>query len=230
MAVADEEGDRLAYAVSHSGSDWMTWHVRDIASGRDLADEVPWAKFSSAAWLPDGSGFLYGAYPAPEPGQEHAAAMRDHQLRLHRFGTDATGTRVVHARPDQPEWGFSPTISHDGRWLLVTSSTAPHPATASTSPPSRGTDRRGPSRGSTRRTPATRCSGSSVTRCWCTPTSTPRTGRILAIDVADATRRSVVVEESTDRLEGATLIGGGDDLPRDAARLVCHHLHHATSR
>jgi prolyl oligopeptidase len=30
----------LAYSTSESGSDWQTWHVRDVASGEDLPDRL----------------------------------------------------------------------------------------------------------------------------------------------------------------------------------------------
>ena len=93
--------------------------VVEVATGTVLPDTVPWAKFSGAAWLPDGSGFVYGTFDPPAPGHEHEAANRDHRLRLHRVGTDASEDGVVYERPDQPEWGFSPHVSHDGRWLVI---------------------------------------------------------------------------------------------------------------
>jgi len=43
------DGALLAYATSHMGSDWQSWHVRDIASGADTGDLVEWSKFSGAA-------------------------------------------------------------------------------------------------------------------------------------------------------------------------------------
>lgn len=46
--AASDDGARLAYAVSEAGSDWQTWHVRDVASGQDLPDRVPWSKFTGA--------------------------------------------------------------------------------------------------------------------------------------------------------------------------------------
>ncbi|HUG84073.1 MAG TPA: prolyl oligopeptidase family serine peptidase [Euzebya sp.] len=114
------DGSRLAFGTSDGGSDWITWHVRDVATGADADDIVPWGKFSGAAWLHDGSGFYYGAFDAPAEGQELAATNRNHQLRFHRIGTDASEDVTVYARPDQPDWGFSPAITDDGRWLVVT--------------------------------------------------------------------------------------------------------------
>jgi prolyl oligopeptidase len=49
-----KDGNWLAYAISASGSDWLTWHVRDVETGNDLEDVIEWSKFSNAAWMPDG--------------------------------------------------------------------------------------------------------------------------------------------------------------------------------
>jgi prolyl oligopeptidase len=57
VSVSDD-GTLLAYAVSDGGSDWLTWRLRDVATGEDLADVIEWSKFSGAAWRSDGSGFL----------------------------------------------------------------------------------------------------------------------------------------------------------------------------
>jgi prolyl oligopeptidase len=38
-AVTDD-GALLAYAVSDAGSDWITWKVREVATGKDRPDEV----------------------------------------------------------------------------------------------------------------------------------------------------------------------------------------------
>ena len=55
VAVPDiavsEDGSLLAYATSAAGSDWTTWHVRDVASKTDRPDIVEWTKFGTASWL-----------------------------------------------------------------------------------------------------------------------------------------------------------------------------------
>src|SRR3954465_6651847 len=43
---ASDDGRLLGYSISTSGSDWQELHVRDVETGRDLADTVRWAKFS----------------------------------------------------------------------------------------------------------------------------------------------------------------------------------------
>lgn len=67
VGVSDD-GTLLAYATSDSGSHWLTWRVRDVATGEDLADLIEWSKFSGAAWRSDGSGFFYGAMQPTSAG------------------------------------------------------------------------------------------------------------------------------------------------------------------
>ena len=113
------DGRWLAYATSASGSDWLTWHVRDVESGEDLPDRIEWSKFSGAAWLPDGSGFYYSRYDAPAAGEACEAVNRYQKLYLHRLGQPQAEDELVYDRPDQPEWGFEAEVSEDGRYLVL---------------------------------------------------------------------------------------------------------------
>ena len=113
------DGDRIAWSAAEAGSDWQTWRVR-TAAGEDLADELHWSKFSPAAWAPDGSGFFYGRYDAPAPGSALTATVRGQRLCFHRLGTSQDDDEVVVQRPDEPDWGYSPEVTHDGRLLVVT--------------------------------------------------------------------------------------------------------------
>ena len=55
------DGRLLAYATSASGSDWMTWRIRDIDTSVDTGDVLEWSKFSGAAFDPTGSTLFYVA-------------------------------------------------------------------------------------------------------------------------------------------------------------------------
>ncbi len=113
------DGALLAYATSAAGSDWMTWRVREVGGGQDLDDALSWSKFSRAAWAPDGSGFFYSRYPAPAEREELTEVNRGHYLCFHRLGTAQEEDAVVHARPDEPSWGFDAQVTEDGRWLVI---------------------------------------------------------------------------------------------------------------
>lgn len=114
------DGKRLAYAISDGGSDWNTWRVKEVDSGRDTGDVLKWVKFSGAAWTPDGKGFYYSRYDAPAKGKELESVNKDQKLYHHRLGTPQESDRLVYARPDDPELGFGAEVTDDGRWLVVT--------------------------------------------------------------------------------------------------------------
>ena len=118
LAVS-EDGHWLAYATSASGSDWLTWRVRDVDTGQDLPDVIEWSKFSGAAWLPDQSGFYYSRYDAPEPGKEFEAANYFQKLYFHRLGQPQSADELIYHRPDHKEWGFGGQVSEDGRYLVI---------------------------------------------------------------------------------------------------------------
>lgn len=116
---ASKDGRLLAYATSASGSDWLTWRVRQVDTGEDLSDLIEWSKFSSAAWLPDSSGFYYARYAEPAEGQAYAGVNYYQKLYLHRLGCPQEQDELVYERPDQKEWGFDPQVSEDGRYLVL---------------------------------------------------------------------------------------------------------------
>jgi prolyl oligopeptidase len=114
-----ESGELAAVATSDAGSDWQIWHVLRVASGEALPDRIEWSKFSSAAWTHDDAGFFYGRYPEPPADAAYEAPNRDMEIRYHRLGTDPADDRLVFSTPEEPEWGFEPAVSEDGRHLVV---------------------------------------------------------------------------------------------------------------
>ena len=111
-----KDGKRLAYATSASGSDWLTWHIRDVETGADLPEKIEWSKFSGAAWLPDGSGFFYSRYDEPIEGGEYENANYNQKVFFHKLNTPQTQDVLAYARPDNREWGFQSGITDDGRY------------------------------------------------------------------------------------------------------------------
>ncbi|BDU71053.1 prolyl oligopeptidase family serine peptidase [Mesoterricola silvestris] len=113
------DGRLVAYAVAAAGSDWKTWKVRDVATGRDLPDELQWTKFANVAWNRKGTGFFYVAYAAPGQGEALKGVTKSPKVRFHAMGTPQADDTLVYERPDQPEWYLSPDVSDDGRWLTI---------------------------------------------------------------------------------------------------------------
>ena len=117
-AVSDD-GTMIAYGIADGGSDWRTWKVRDVRTGKDLNDLVEWVKFSGVAWTPDNSGFFYGRYQSPQEGEELLGTNENQQLFFHTIGQDQSEDILVLSRPDHPKWGFSPSVTDDARYLII---------------------------------------------------------------------------------------------------------------
>jgi prolyl oligopeptidase len=118
--AVSENGEYVALALSHAGSDWRRWRIRRVATGEELPDRVEWSKFSSAAWTHDDAGFFYGCYPQPPPDAAYDSPNRDMELRYHRLGTDSADDPLVFSTPHEPDWGYEPAVSEDGSLLVVT--------------------------------------------------------------------------------------------------------------
>ena len=123
VALADyspsPDGRYLAYGLSQGGSDWIVFHVKEIASGKDLSDLVQWVKFSGISWTKDGKGFFYSRYPAPPAGQAISDQVKNQALYYHQVGTDQTKDRPIYARPDLPGWIIEGSVSEDGHYLAI---------------------------------------------------------------------------------------------------------------
>lgn len=118
-----EDGRYLLYAVQDGGTDWRILHVRDVDTGKDLADDVRWVKFSGLAWAKDGSGFYYSRFPAPAEGAAFQSLNEDHAVYFHALRTPQSADILIHATPDRPALNHGAKVTDDGKYLLVTSST-----------------------------------------------------------------------------------------------------------
>ena len=102
----------LAYSISDGGSDWRTWKVLNINTGEVFPDEINWAKFSSATWENDDSGFYYQKYE--EPKDELLREVNTSpKLMFHKLGTPQTEDQIVIENLDQPRWGWGISILED---------------------------------------------------------------------------------------------------------------------
>jgi prolyl oligopeptidase len=117
--VASRDGKYLAYGIASGGSDWQEWHVRDLATGKDLGDVVKWVKFSTAEWTPDGKGFFYSRYDAPKEGATLTGSNFFQKLYYHRLGTEQSADALVYENKNEKEWGFGTTVSDDGRHVFI---------------------------------------------------------------------------------------------------------------
>ena len=126
-----EDGKLLAYGLSSGGSDWIELRLRHVADGKDLAqDVIKWAKFTNASWTKDNKGFFFSRYPQPAGASQDGAALRtaneNHQIYYHVAGTSQDKDRLVYQTPDQPKWHMGATVTHDGRYAVISLAEAGH--------------------------------------------------------------------------------------------------------
>ncbi len=123
VALSDYEvspdGRLIAYSTSTSGSDWVEWKVREIATGQDLPDHLRWSKFSGATWSKDSNGFYYGRFPAPKDGEKMTAQNTHKKIYYHRIGDAQDNDRLVYQRPSKPKQGLYADLSEDGKYLII---------------------------------------------------------------------------------------------------------------
>ncbi|HJT28366.1 MAG TPA: prolyl oligopeptidase family serine peptidase [Pyrinomonadaceae bacterium] len=113
------DGKLLAYSLSASGSDWQEWKVRDVATGKDLSDDLKWVKFSGASWTRDGKGFFYCRYDEPKSDALKGTNYFQ-KVYYHKLGTPQSEDVLVYERPDQKDWLFNGTVTEDGNYLILT--------------------------------------------------------------------------------------------------------------
>ena len=122
-----DDGRYMAYATSASGSDWMNWRIRAVATGIDLDDEIRWSKFSGASWRLDGSGFYYSRYAEPASATQFKDENYNHKVYFHRLGTPQSADPLIYERPDHPDWSLHAHVTEDGDWLIVNASQGTDP-------------------------------------------------------------------------------------------------------
>jgi prolyl oligopeptidase len=215
-----DDGRLMAYALSEAGSDWEVWRVRDVASGKDLPDEIRWAKFTGASWRKDGSGFYYSGYTASAAGQSLKAPNQYNKVFFHQLGTPESQDAQIYGRTDDPDWYVGAQVTDDGHYLIVVAN--------------HGTDVKNTllvadlSRGSTvapviaePRANYTFIGNIGSTLYVQTDDDAPRY-RVIAIDLAkpDRAHWRTIVPETRDTLDSVTLVGHS---------LITQYLHDAHS-
>jgi prolyl oligopeptidase len=113
------DGALVAYGLSKDGNEQSTLHVRDVATGKDLPEDViERTRACSVAWLPDGKGFYYTRYPAPgsvKKGQENY----NRHIFFHRLRDDPKKDVLVFGEGRAAEDWPNVALSPDGRWLVA---------------------------------------------------------------------------------------------------------------
>jgi prolyl oligopeptidase len=113
------DGQRVAYKVHQNNSDEATLYVMDVASGKKSEiDVIEGAKYASAQWTPKGDGFFYVWLPtdAKLPASERPGYA---EVRFHTLGKSPKDDVVWHEKTGDASTFLDPSLSRDGRFLLL---------------------------------------------------------------------------------------------------------------
>lgn len=115
--VPSPDGKLLAYSLSDGGTDWRTWHVRDVGTGIDRPDTLRFIKFREVAWTSDSRALYYARYPLRPDGSGDDSKQTS--VYLHRLGTAQESDTHVFSITDHPTRSPYPGVSDDGRYLII---------------------------------------------------------------------------------------------------------------
>ncbi len=111
----------LAYSKADAGSDWSTIYVMEVATKKQLKDELKWVKFSGASWLDN--GFYYSKYPTPEDGTELSAVNDFHSIYFHKLGEPQTADKLIYSNPKEPKRYHFGGVTEDKKFHIVNATT-----------------------------------------------------------------------------------------------------------
>ena len=116
--VPSPDGKLLAYSLSDGGTDWRTWHFRDVATGTDLPDVLRFIKF--VAGRVD-RGFALRLLRALSAARRRlrATTRKQREIYWHRLGTAQDADERVFKVVDHPTRNPYVQVSDDGRYLVI---------------------------------------------------------------------------------------------------------------
>lgn len=136
-----KSGKMVAYGISKSGSDWVTYYFRDVnkpfttpaanaeeaaTGGPDrLPDVIQYLKYTSVSWTGDDQGIFYQRYPPPSKDRKNDGtetdASKNAALYYHKLGTSQEEDICVIPRDEKVATSlWQAEVTRDGKWLLVT--------------------------------------------------------------------------------------------------------------
>ncbi len=112
------DGSLVAYGKSTHGSEKSTLYIRNVITGEDLADVIPFTQYCKIAWNADGTGFYYNRSPDPTtvPEGEENFHMK---VYFHKVGTDYTNDTYLFGEGRPYDEEPKPYASSDHEYVLL---------------------------------------------------------------------------------------------------------------
>jgi prolyl oligopeptidase len=114
--VPSPDGRLVAYSLSDGGTDWRTWHFRDVATGKDLPDVLRFIKFVPISWTGDSKAVYYARFPLQADGKGDDTKQRE--VYWHKLGADVAGDKLIFKVTDHPTRNPYVQISDGGKYAI----------------------------------------------------------------------------------------------------------------
>lgn len=117
LAGFSNDNKYVTYSRQDAGSDWQKFYIMEVATKKQMPDELEWVKFSGASWK--GDGFFYSRYPAPKEGSEFSGDNRNHSVYFHKLGEDQSKDQLVYEDPKNPNMYHYGGVTEDQRFFVL---------------------------------------------------------------------------------------------------------------
>ncbi len=111
------DGRFAAYSVSVGGSDWQEAHVIEVATKKDLPDDLKWLKATGISWA--GNGFFYSRYDAPAAGHELSSKNEFQKVYYHVVGTPQSADELIYEDKANAQRFHEVGVTEDERFAIL---------------------------------------------------------------------------------------------------------------
>jgi prolyl oligopeptidase len=106
-----------SFCKATGGSDWRDCYVMEVATRKQLPDELKWVKVSGMAWA--GDGFYYSRYDAPKSGNLMTATNEGHKVYFHKVGTPQEQDVLIYEDKANPQRFHNVSTTEDERFAIL---------------------------------------------------------------------------------------------------------------
>lgn len=111
-------GLKMAYAISHNGSDWQEIRIKNLETVEDYEEVLNWCKFSNISWNKDSLGFYYNRFPDPSTISPEEMSYYN-SVYWHTVGTIQDEDLLIYEDKANKEFSYIADISDDNEYLIL---------------------------------------------------------------------------------------------------------------
>lgn len=103
------DGELILYGLAISGSDWTSWNLMEVSTGKILDDRLVRTKSPSITWSPDCKSFFY------------VRLDTDNLYRIyqHQLGNSQSEDTLVYENSSSKDYTYALMLSSDQKYLLI---------------------------------------------------------------------------------------------------------------